>query len=444
MKISSIQNAGFYAKFINVKQNTTMSQPISVSGVDTVSFKATETTAPAFVKDVRNLSGMPCACCGIKMIANDKYDAFVNKLYYPADYALEQIKGKLDIKSANTNEVFSFLKEKAQNFPKKNFLDLTNINEVRQVIDKMPKEKKEELDKIQKLAKYVAHDSLYVFNEARTLHPHLHENEEKVFTILESYSNMYPNQTIEEILNNPKIKKKHLDNLHFKEENVLHEIKELAAPISPNSRKIINELIDNAKNVFFVEGEGETQKRGRAVKAFFQAESKIPERKQMKRILKALDGLPTSQYDVDAFMTKYAARSSNETIEVILGRSRSTFEHIKPHHRTNDNGNRSKANGICLCAKCNGKRKMTPYDIFIEENPQMIQNTQRQIDKIIKAINSGFLIGYDDYPKNVKRSLSTESNKKLKIITDNLDLKTAKKNRLARELETRRNYQQVN
>ena len=78
---------------------------------------------------------------------------------------------------------------------------------------------------------------------------------------------------------------------------------------------------------------------------------------------------------------------------------------------------------------------MTEYSKFVEDYPDMPANTQRQMDTMIRHINRGNLIGYDDWPDKIKVVLNEESgatkkhNGKINVNVGNLDIDYAIRNR---------------
>ena len=139
----------------------------------------------------------------------------------------------------------------------------------------------------------------------------------------------------------------------------------------------------------------------------------------MEGMRKILSKLPKSRNSLSAFIAKYSYRSSEEIAHLILISGASSEEHIKPQNRDKkDKGPNINENKIVMCAACNSQRSKTSYKDWLLIHPEMVDNCQKYIDKIIDAIISGKLVNYNDYPQKVKKSLYIESGGKIDINTD--------------------------
>ena len=449
MYIMKIQSFIQTSRFINYQNqyinhnysdfgiNSPKFSPISQPSFDTVSFKRKQ-DGP-FISDMRELPNLTCACCGIKMMKNSDVNYFLNKkIYYPANISLRRIKTEQYFKESKVSEpmkqAYTLLKEYADHNPNLTMDEILSKRTIKDARKTLPQDVSEAFEDIRDMTKLVAHNSKYMVSAINELNPHFHKLEKKVFNELQELSKKYPNDTFYDILNKPNVYKHYEHNLVQKEIDILDKISEYIENAPQEFKTQTEEKIAIAKDIFQNESKDIYHKRGRVISMFSDFLKENPN-EYSNEIQKMINQLPDSKTDVDAFMIKGSQKSSNAIIEILLNRVRNTFEHVKPHRRIGDNGPNSIYNYIGLCGKCNGERQRTEYDIFVQSHPEMIDNTQKQIDKIIYYINSGILTKHDLYPDKIQKALDIESKGKIKININKLDLQKAKTNRTIRQQE---------
>lgn len=452
MKILSINTRNYLynqkdSSQVTLNNNKTYSKQIdkNISSFDTVCFKQrTDEKFNAeniFINDMREIEDLPCACCGVKMFKNSTVNEFLNdKVYYPAYISLQRIKREEGFdeekESFEVQEAYDYLCDYAFKHKDYTMNDIIGKQEIKDARKKMPMEVSEAFEYINEMTKLIAHNSRYIMDEMEKLNPQFKEPEKMIYEELQELSYKYPNKTFFDILNTPRIHEKHLSALKKKQMDALKDVYNLTPELKDESAQKLHENLKEAKKIFNEESAEITHKRGRVIKSFNNIIDNLDEGGQKKKELKkAIEKLPDSKTDLDAFMIKSSQKNSNAMIETLVGRIRNTFEHVKPHHRENDNGKSNISNYICLCGKCNEKRKRTPYKIFLNTNKEMVHNSQRQINKIIYYINQGLLKGHDFYPNTIKKALGTESGNKIIIDITKLNTDMAKANRDIRLLE---------
>lgn len=458
MKISFINYNGYYAGGSFSKQNKrAMSCPLGVNSPqnlqsthitslinniaseslsDSVSFKGK--LPEIYINDMRELPDLTCGCCGKKMLQNKKLNNFLNKkIYYPASISLKRIKTEQYFKESSASdemkEAYAYLKNYANLHPNLTMSDILSKREVKSKRQSLSQGVSDAFDGLREMTKLVAHDSKYMIDEMSKLNLDFHKLEKRVFKELQRLSKEYPNETFYNILNKPEINHHYLKNLQIKQLLILDKVEFAAENAPPDIKRIILDKTEKARAIFKEESREIFHKRGRVISSYKDALASNKNNPIVQEVFSIIDQLPDSKTDLDAFMIKSAQKSSNAIIEILLGRQRNTYEHVKPHHREGDNGESHINNYIALCGKCNGERQRTEYDIFIQKHPEMIKNEQIQINKIIYYINNGRLIGHDNYPKEIQKALDTESKGGIEIDISSLDLKKAKINRALRQ-----------
>lgn len=456
MSIRAIHTGIFYLRNTrgagSLNTNSYASTPLSnLSGApikDIVSFKRfkPETNPPEeiekpYTSDMRELE-LHCACCGHMMVKNKTVNSFLNrKIYFPASVALDRIKHEQNFRvsqqSPTMQSAYSYIKRKANERPWMTMNELTGSKSVLDDLKNSSRATRQALNRLREMCNIVTHDSSYMVREIENLNPDFQSTEAAAFQELKMYAKMYPEESIYNILNKPEIKEYYLGKLQNKQNTKLRKVTPLIQQLSPQIAKKAGKALNRSYKIFNVESSDILHKRGRVFEVFQEVFDQIPETNtndQMiaKLIMKRLEALPDSRNDLNSLMIKGSQKTSNAFVELLVARARNTNEHVKPHHRKGDNGESNYSNYISLCGKCNGERKREKYDEFIDKHPWMIENTQKQIDEVCDYINKGIFVEHDTWPKDIKEPLATESEGKLVINYDKLDIQKAKENRTKR------------
>lgn len=231
-----------------------------------------------------------------------------------------------------------------------------------------------------------------------------------LYNKMKEYSQDNPDLTIKQILSKEDIHQPYLEDLERKQFGVLNWIKKNKSRFSNETQFKIDRALKNAEYIIKDENKEDNKKRGRIVRKFKAIECKPSEQTEFEAILNKLDELPYAGNDESAFIVKYAKRSSNETLQVILQPYCATNEHVIPHHNFNDrtNGKSIPSNYIILHQHCNSKRQRQDYGELVKENPQITLNMQKYLNRIIEFLSTGKLASkYDFYPLQIKRTMES-------------------------------------
>lgn len=419
-------------KGITNRNNTTALPNITRSNeCDTISFQARK---PKVVTDLRKIPGVTCACCGDETILNGEIDKFINsELLYPANEALNILRlggyfrskntPKEDMKAYNLCKLYTIL---VPDEPLPMVLDKTPI---KALIQLQPNKVKKSILKIREMSKNIYHDAEYMVNALEKFTPQMHKTEKDVFEILKDESKRQPQKTFTEILSNPRVKDYHLKKLEKEQKSVFKDVEYIASQMSPESLKTILRTIAKSKAIFDSPNSKIVNKRSTVIESFKLLQESIPEQDLYQQIMSRIYELPSSKNNASSFIIKYASHTPNEIAEQILRGSESTHEHVKPKRRVDDNGENANSNYIVLCRNCNSERGQMPYSDFIKIHPQMPENMQKYMNIVIHSINIGQLLGFDQYPWQIKSAVEKESDGKIQINLKDLDLIEAEKNR---------------
>lgn len=148
----------------------------------------------------------------------------------------------------------------------------------------------------------------------------------------------------------------------------------------------------------------------------------LPEKNTAKYIIKLIKELPRPKNDINAFIIKYSDKTSKEIGQRLLMPSVSSIEHVRPKNPREGlpRGFNDATNYMLECSRCNNSRGNTPMHLWIKKHENMVNNTQKHINEVIKLINQGKIKGYEWYPQAISDSLAKESNGAIKLDTSSL------------------------
>ncbi len=406
---------------------------------DTVSFKRNKNDNTPFINDTRELD-LHCAGCGKLMLKNSTVNDFINKkIYFPAHTALKRLSHEQNFQikeqSPTMQKVYTFITREAAQNPNLNIEELIKTPKLQEYIKKANKEQITAIEELKTRCKRVSHSSQYIVDEIDKLHPDFQKTEAAILQDLKLLSKLYPAETIHNILNKPEIKEHYLAKLQKKQNSRLKKVTPLIQQLSPECAPKAETALNESFRIFNTESMDIMHKRTRVIEKFQKAFKDIDnanDKEIAKLIMRRLEKLPDSKNDVNAFMVKYSRKSENAIHKILIERLRNTNDHVKPEHRKGDEGQSIKKNYLNLCGKCNHERKTDSYSEIIDKNPQMQENTQKQIDEIIDFINKGILSEYDTWPNDIKMPLGLESEGQIIIDTSKLDIRKAKAARTKR------------
>lgn len=427
---------------ISAHTNKITASAIHYSKQDTISFKRSKNVNTPFINDTRELE-LHCAGCGKLMLKNSTVNEFINKkIYFPTHTALKRLSHEQNFQikeqPQTMQKTYAFVAREAAQNPNLNIEELIKTPKLQDYIKKANKEQITAIEELKTRCKRVSHSSQYIVDEIDTLNPDFQKTEASIFRDLKILSKLYPAETIHNILNKPEIKEHYLVKLQKKQNSRLKKVTPLIQQLSPECAPKAEIALNESFRIFNTESMDIMHKRTRVIEKFQTAFNDIDnsnDKEIAKLIMRRLEKLPDSKNDVNAFMVKYSRKSENAIPKILIERLRNTNDHVKPEHRKGDAGQSSKKNYLNLCGKCNHERKTDSYSEIIQKNPQMLENTQRQIDEIIEYINKGILTEYDTWPNDIKMPLGLESEGQIVLDTSRLDIQKAKTERAKRIYE---------
>lgn len=234
--------------------------------------------------------------------------------------------------------------------------------------------------------------------------PRMQKTERAVFRRLEKLGKKYPDLNLHDLF----IRKRyyHLANTEIKQLKVLSAIENTDLNISEDSQEKLDKALKNARQIMFLEEKNVKGKRRRMIKEFLELMDSCPEKEEISKIVSIIQHLPSSSNDMDSFFVKYANADSETIAKKLLESAKASIEHVRA---SSESGADHASNFIVMCRKCNNDRGSIPYSEFIKENPAMVKNSQKYIDRVISYLNRKYIFGFENYPYQIQKQLFEET-----------------------------------
>lgn len=357
--------------------------------------------------DIRDIPKMKCGCCDGDMLTSDEMKKVLSGFVAGSKRALENTA----LKRFEGTEAFSFIKSLSEIQPKQTIRALISQVENQVKISSLDSHARLDINHIALIADGISVKAPRVVQKLEKYREFFSKEHQEIFEIMDTYALRYPKNTFAEIFNKPEVAAYHSELLELaKKENSLHRIEvfkclnEFGKKLPPKDSRALKQANTDTMTVLnteFFQPHIKKELVSDIYKSFIaNAESRISK----KKLFAIVDKLPTESYGADGFITA-AVRNKKSDLDIIklfLDDVQATYEHYKARSK---NGSDTQDNIIILCGKCNRERANLQYPFFLRFHPEMIQNLQKQFNKIMTFIKHGKLKGYDDYPIAIKQNI---------------------------------------
>ncbi len=199
------------------------------------------------------------------------------------------------------------------------------------------------------------------------------------------------------------------------QENILSSIEHILkkSPLSENGE--LNDLIEVSKQRL-------SQKKviiPFSRKAFLYDLDKIletlPDHHLKKELIKIAEKLPTSEQSISAYILKLSSEPSDKIAIKLMHPSMASIEHIRPR---SEGGENELANYGVARAKINSTRSSIPLDEWVKIHPEVKQNCQKYLDKLIDLYHAGVFKKHNvnpDYILDFSDTLTEQSKGKIEL-----------------------------
>jgi len=245
----------------------------------------------------------------------------------------------------------------------------------------------------------------HYINTLKPYEEYMHKTEKEVFHRFEKWGKENPKDTISNFLSENRdssmnICKKKQTEIFEKINTITNGISKEAGEKFANLTSVYSKTpINNEEDMKTI--------RKYMISDIKTSKSLINNEEKYKELKNLAEGLPTSKNNAEAFIVRYAGEKSEKIGTRLLKLSVGTIEHIKPQA---DGGKDRVENYLLECGECNHTRGDVSLKDWIEQHPEMKENTQKYFDEVIEKINNNELEhGLDNYPNAVRGALTAQS-----------------------------------
>ncbi len=380
------------------------------------------------ISPLKNIEGNICACCGNKMISYTEVSEMWANITRPIS---EMIKHKnFNIIKENYPQIFQTLLDFAGAFPDQSIdrILLDDINHsvfMDSVEDSFSNDKeycyssainrikamKTRTMTVLKFSENTLKNSAEVTEYLQNLKEYFHGYRIDILNDLYAHSKKYPTKTLSEIIKIPEIAERYIEGTYVNVTKLakirdLHweKAENLILSKKPKLEKEIKKIRTQICKLYRTEYD-----RQRLLYKIQELYKNLIDEYNLKEIAQdvhaELSCLPTLWYDKNSFLS-YARRYYNDgaIVNYLIKPYMESEEHIIP---ISDGGYNQLNNKITICRSCNMDRGTYPYEEFLKYHPEMIQNTEKQINLIAQKVIDGSLTSdLKDYPFKVSKTLA--------------------------------------
>ena len=391
------------------------------------------TNFKAGFKSIKTVRGVDCACCGGKMI--DGLDA--KKAYAATTKPLLKMieKGYMS-KWFDNLPIWNFLIQQAQKFPKlsldKILLNNESAEELHKIVMRCVNPNEEEVTKavnkkcldeqeeILMASRSEMTSGKAIINRFKSFRDFLKEDRKEIFDLLEYYTDLYPRETLTQIINKEEVLNLHrglasrqrlktekIRNLHF------NRIDKMIAKNNPETIEHFKEVRKKGMDILLKDFDYDANFY--ELKKLYKEELEANNlQKIVYKVMDEIKEMPLKNRTADSFFGYAAYKNLNdgEIINYLLKPSNKTFDHYLAYSK---GGKNEAKNGILLCHKCNQMKSSIDGGLFAQYHPLMPYHAQKQVEQISNLILTGKMdLSFASYPLEVAATYETESKGKIK------------------------------
>lgn len=263
----------------------------------------------------------------------------------------------------------------------------------------------------------------------------MHPVEKQVFNLLEDLSTKEPNKNLRQLLD--KVRPTHLEVLKQQEFDILGRMSDYSQKnMKKDDANKVAGLVNEATDIINKQDENYIFRRRRFMEKFDNITKKMDDQESVKGLRSIAEELPRAHDNLSSFIIKFTQKDAKTKLEKtpyqigisLVEPSVGSLEHIKPRHPQDKSkgGENIYSNYIYASKEWNVRRKNTPLDKWVTQNPEIKDNMQKYMDAVIEKINKGqALKRCRVYPIIVAETLEKESKGLIKLDTSKLKLSKA-------------------
>ncbi len=361
--------------------------------------------------DIRDIPKMKCGCCGHDTFTSDETSAFIKSFLAGSKRALEN---NAMNRYKHTN-AYNFLQTLSNIQPKQTIRNLMSVPENQAKIQTLSQFDQLNINMIGLIADGITVKAPRVMQKFEKFRDFFDPQDAEILKVMDFYALKYPKKTFSEIFNLPEVAAYHKQigetnkqEATLKRIETFKHLKEFGETLNPEDKKLLQQA--NTKTITILNSTYfQPHIKKELIYDLYEnfAQNSVGKIRK-KSIFKIINEMPITGMTPDEFITGHvqARNSDKDIVTYFVKKMQATYEHFiaKSKHGTD-----AQENIIILCGKCNKERSNLPYPFFLRFHPEMLQNLQKQLNKIMLFIKHGKLVGYDNYPMDMKQNVLGES-----------------------------------
>lgn len=375
---------------------------------------------------------LPCMYTGIPMIDPKILTKFIKAQVFnrPSSQLLQVLEPYKDRFVGMEAKVFELITERAKIHPDKNIQEL--LKEVEPVYKRRLRKKQAPIfHDLEELARELPQKYHYKFKQLM-VDTHKKLDEKPVIIPFSSYEFKYKLSKIkDDILKSENVKAKKVMNKLLKESkrfsnttnaNTIEHQKNVVDFIEIILRKSVLKNNEALKNLIEVSKSRLTKEEvivPFSRKSFIYDIAKLiedlPDKNLQEKFITTAQKLPTSQESMSAYVLKISAESPEKIGHRILWPYLASVEHILPR---SCGGKDIMDNFGGASTRANSNRKSVDFVTHLKQHPEIRENCQKYVDKLIELYHDGVFRKLNITPKYVidfKKTILTQSNGMLNL-----------------------------
>lgn len=362
--------------------------------------------------EIRDIPGLRCAFCDKEMLTNEQVKLFLKSFAAAAKNALEN---KTMEPFWNT-EAFDFLNRLSAKMLQKSISAILNVPENAEKIKNLNPQFQFEVTQAALTAEKVTVKAPKVMQKFDKFYNNFSDDTKEVINMLEIYSLKYPQNTFAEIFNKPEVQKYHskLYELYLKQNSmqkrtVFKRLRDLSPELSSKDIRALQNTNSNVLSILNNEYYKPHIKKLLVEDLYNNFAEQSSNKDIRPKLMSIIKDLPYTVSPEDKFVNDCVKNKNSDMdiVSLLVKELQATWEHAKAK---SNGGSNNINNLLVLCSKCNAERANLPYPFLLRIHPDIAQNVQKQINKIISFIIHGKLAGYEDYPVGIKQTMLNETN----------------------------------
>ena len=371
-------------------------------------------------ESIRDIPHMQCACCGDFTMTSSEVKKFLRSFMATSK---EVVENSALAKFKNT-DAFNFLEELSVQYPKNTLRELISSEDVSENIKSLSPKTQLDIMQIGIYADGISIKAPKVVKKLEKYYEHFSDDAKNMFDLIDVYATKYPKKTFAEIFSMPEVIGYHSNIFeNTKQENSIRKInvfkrlRELSLDLPKKEMKDLQNVNTNAMTILNDGLYKSNINKALIEDLYSQFTLRCSNKNIAQQIFETAMELPFNSSSPDKYIVDFVKNRKNDMdfIKMFVNEIQATFEHYKAKSK---GGEDVQDNIIILCGKCNKERSNLPYPFFLRLHPEMYENIQKQLNKVMNFIMRGKLINYDNYPIGIRDTVLEETDNLIKLNID--------------------------